>query len=86
MRKQNVSKCSRGGTGESWAVYEQLHCFNVRYLPHVFTWSVSRRLIRVYFRPAPLVRSEEGAKAQKKVWDELSAKLEKIQPGIMQNV
>ncbi|MCJ1301959.1 hypothetical protein MMC08_004760 [Hypocenomyce scalaris] len=36
--------------------------------------------------PAPLVRSEEGAKAQKKVWDELSAKLEKIQPGIMQNV
>ncbi|SLM34748.1 short-chain dehydrogenase [Lasallia pustulata] len=37
-------------------------------------------------RVAPLVTSAEGVKAQKQVWEELSAKLEKIQPGIMQNV
>ncbi|KAK3177909.1 putative secondary metabolism biosynthetic enzyme [Lepraria neglecta] len=36
--------------------------------------------------PSPLVRSEEGAKAQKQVWDELSQKLENVQPGIMTNV
>lgn len=35
---------------------------------------------------SPLVRSEEGAKAQKRVWDEISQKLETIQPGIMANV
>ena len=38
------------------------------------------------FRPSPFVRSEEGAKAQVKVWDQLSRKLEVIQPGIMDNV
>jgi hypothetical protein len=38
------------------------------------------------FRPSPFVRSEEGAKAQAKVWAELSKKLETIQPGIMSNV
>ncbi|KAF6217717.1 hypothetical protein HO133_006544 [Letharia lupina] len=37
-------------------------------------------------QPGPLVTSEEGPEIQKKVWDELSAKLEKIQPGIMGNV
>ncbi|CAF9941430.1 hypothetical protein IMSHALPRED_002573 [Imshaugia aleurites] len=36
--------------------------------------------------PGPLVRGEEGPEIQKKVWNELSAKLEKIQPGIMGNV
>lgn len=36
--------------------------------------------------PGPLVRGEEGPEIQKRVWDELSAKLEKIQPGIMSNV
>ncbi|KAK4690832.1 hypothetical protein P7C71_g6046, partial [Lecanoromycetidae sp. Uapishka_2] len=36
--------------------------------------------------PSPLVRSEEGAKAQKKVWEEISGKLETIEPGIMANV
>ncbi|KAL6716738.1 hypothetical protein ACLMJK_006306 [Lecanora helva] len=36
--------------------------------------------------PAPLVRSEEGVKAQKQIWDELFQKLEKIQPGVMSNV
>ncbi|KAI4128640.1 MAG: hypothetical protein LQ347_004096 [Umbilicaria vellea] len=35
---------------------------------------------------APLVTSPEGVKAQKQVWEELSARLETIQPGIMQNV
>ena len=39
-----------------------------------------------FFRTAPLVTSEDGVKAQKRVYDELSAKLEKIQPGIMDNV
>ena len=37
-------------------------------------------------RPAPLVLSEEGVKAQKQIWEELSGKLEAIQPGIMANV
>lgn len=32
------------------------------------------------------MRGEEGPEIQKRVWDELSAKLEKIQPGIMVNV
>lgn len=37
-------------------------------------------------RPGPLVSGAEGPKIQKRVWGELSAKLEKIQPGIMANV
>lgn len=32
---------------------------------------------------SPFVRSEDGAKAQKKVWNELGEILEKVQPGIM---
>lgn len=32
---------------------------------------------------SPFVRSEDGTKAQKKVWNELGEILEKIQPGIM---
>ncbi|CAD6588713.1 MAG: hypothetical protein ASARMPRED_003701 [Alectoria sarmentosa] len=36
--------------------------------------------------PAPLVTGPEGPEIQKRVWTELSAKLEKIQPGIMANV
>lgn len=36
--------------------------------------------------PAPFVRSEEGKKAQERVWAELSQKFEAIQPGIMDNV
>ncbi|KAL9030757.1 MAG: hypothetical protein Q9196_001135 [Gyalolechia fulgens] len=35
---------------------------------------------------SPFVRSPEGVKTQGRIWDELSAKLEKIQPGIMANV
>ena len=38
------------------------------------------------YRPGPLVVGPEGPEIQKKVWDELAAKLEKIQPGIMNNV
>ena len=37
-------------------------------------------------RPGPLVRGKEGPEIQQRVWNELSAKLEKIQPGIMGNV
>ncbi|KAI9745312.1 MAG: hypothetical protein M1818_001592 [Claussenomyces sp. TS43310] len=32
------------------------------------------------------VSSDDGAATQKKVWDELKEKLEKIQPGILQNI
>ncbi|KAF2669534.1 NAD(P)-binding protein [Microthyrium microscopicum] len=34
---------------------------------------------------APLVESEKGVVLQRRVWEELSAKLEKIQPGILKN-
>ena len=36
--------------------------------------------------PSPFVRSEEGKKTQERVWKELSAKLEEIQPGILANL
>lgn len=35
---------------------------------------------------APFVTSEEGMKTQRRIWNILSAKLEKIQPGIMANI
>ena len=35
---------------------------------------------------SPFVQSEDGTKAQKKVWEELSAILEKIQPGVTSNM
>jgi NAD(P)-dependent dehydrogenase (short-subunit alcohol dehydrogenase family) len=35
--------------------------------------------------PSPFVRSEEGAKTQKRVWAELKERLERIEPGIMGN-
>ncbi|OQO11624.1 hypothetical protein B0A48_03351 [Cryoendolithus antarcticus] len=35
--------------------------------------------------PALLVTSEEGKKVQERVWTELTAKLEKIQPGVTKN-
>lgn len=37
-------------------------------------------------QPSVFVRSEEGRKAGERVWAELSAKLERIQPGIMGNL
>lgn len=37
-------------------------------------------------RPAPFVLGEEGQKAQKNVWAELKTKLEKIQPGVTNNL
>jgi retinol dehydrogenase-12 len=36
--------------------------------------------------PSPFVRSEEGSVTQKRVWKELSAKLENIKPGILSNL
>ncbi|KAI4758023.1 NAD(P)-binding protein [Aureobasidium sp. EXF-3400] len=36
--------------------------------------------------PSKFVRSEEGRKTQEKVWAELTAKLEAIQPGILKNI
>jgi hypothetical protein len=35
---------------------------------------------------APWILTEEGKKVQKKVWEELMAKLEGIQVGIMRNL
>jgi NAD(P)-dependent dehydrogenase (short-subunit alcohol dehydrogenase family) len=37
-------------------------------------------------KPSPFVRSDEGAKTQKRVWSELKECLEKIQPGILGNI
>ncbi|KAH0385834.1 hypothetical protein KCU89_g17148, partial [Aureobasidium melanogenum] len=36
--------------------------------------------------PSKFVRSEEGKITQERVWAELSAKLEAIQPGILNNI
>jgi retinol dehydrogenase-12 len=36
--------------------------------------------------PSKFVRSEEGRKTQEKVWAELTAKLEQIEPGILKNI
>lgn len=43
-------------------------------------------LILYLLSTSELVRSAEGAEAQKKLWAELSATLEKIVPGIMKNI
>lgn len=40
----------------------------------------------IIYRPSEFVKSEEGAKVQKQLWRELSEKLEKIHPGVMQNI
>ena len=37
-------------------------------------------------RAAPIITSPEGQKLQTRVWTELADKLEKIQPGILQNI
>jgi hypothetical protein len=37
-------------------------------------------------RVSPFVSSDEGLQTQKKVWNELAEKLERIQPGILQNI
>ena len=44
-----------------------------------------RSLIRC-FRPSEFVLSDEGFKAQQRVYNELNAKLEGIQPGITSNI
>ncbi|KAK4112781.1 putative short-chain dehydrogenase [Canariomyces notabilis] len=36
--------------------------------------------------PSTFVLSEEGGKVQKQLWDELMAKLEKVHPGVTQNI
>lgn len=47
---------------------------------------VLKLIFLLVFSTSELVRSAEGAEAQKKLWTELSATLEKILPGIMQNI
>ncbi|KAL8934905.1 MAG: hypothetical protein Q9216_005678 [Gyalolechia sp. 2 TL-2023] len=39
-----------------------------------------------FYPVSPFVTSPEGIETQRRIWDELSGKLEKIQPGIMANV
>jgi hypothetical protein len=39
-----------------------------------------------YGSTSPFVESDEGAETQKKVWAELKEKLDRIQPGILQNI
>jgi hypothetical protein len=54
-----------------------------------YCWSLAMMILVVLiliYRPSTFVRSEEGAKTQKRVWSELNAKLEKIQPGILSNI
>jgi hypothetical protein len=56
-------------------------CFPVR------SWGVSGLILCfAHCRPLPFVLSKEGLKTQKRVWDELNAKLEKIQPGILADI
>ena len=43
-------------------------------------------LIFFSLRVSSFVSSAEGEKTQKRVWAELSEKLERIQPGILQNI
>ena len=43
-----------------------------------------RRIANAENRPAPMVLNEP--EMQQRVWDEISAKLESIQPGIMASV
>jgi hypothetical protein len=40
----------------------------------------------LFNRVAPIVDSPEGNMVQKRVWEELSQKLESIQPGILKNI
>lgn len=37
-------------------------------------------------QPSDFVRSEEGAKVQERIWEELKVILERIQPGILENI
>lgn len=48
--------------------------------------NVMLALLTIFSSPSALVRSEEGGRVQKRVYEELSAKLEKIHPGITANI
>lgn len=37
-------------------------------------------------QPSAFVRSAEGKRASERVWEELSEKLEKIEPGVLKNL
>jgi retinol dehydrogenase-12 len=43
-------------------------------------------LLMCVVRVSSFVTSEEGVETQKRLWRELSEKLEKIQPGMMGNI
>ena len=37
-------------------------------------------------RAAPIINNEKAQQLQRRVWAELAEKLEKVQPGLMQNI
>jgi len=37
-------------------------------------------------RPGPMVKGSDGLALQKKIWEQLVAQLEDVQPGITQNI
>ena len=43
-------------------------------------------MVSFFIRPSPFVLSHEGTELQKRVWDELMAKLEVIEPDIAKDL
>lgn len=43
-------------------------------------------LMRILCSMSPFVYSPEGAETQRRLWEELVEKLERIQPGLMDNI
>ena len=60
---------------------------NCKVVEYVLTGArLKINLADLRFRPSKFVRSEEGLETQKKLWVELKAKLDKIQPGVTRNI
>jgi hypothetical protein len=53
-------------------------------LPSMFPETLLQRNAHCGVRPSPFVTSEEGKATAQLVWEELAQKLERIQPGILQ--
>ncbi len=46
----------------------------------------NKNCVLINDRVSAFVRSEEGTETQRRLWSELSEKLEKIQPGVMSRI
>lgn len=55
-------------------------------MPLIYSYLTFDLELMPFIRVAPLVDSPEGILTQKRVWEELSQKLESIQPGILKNI